>query len=160
MTSVIVPRRRRGDDTAVLVEYEDLEAAARHRARVAEVHRFPLEGDDVAQAHGVAPAPEGELPRRDGLLVAACSPGLDRVVPVRFEGGGLEAQVVGGLPDILRRVEYMLAALGPQLLDCLAAQLGVRFETERDVAVGQVLGTGTDIGHRFSSCRCSSRSSG
>src|SRR6266571_6038135 len=93
----------------------------------------PVEFDDVAEAVGVVPRPEGEPAWCDEFLVGAGCPHFECVVPAGFEDRGTEAEPSGGLPDLLGWLEDVSAVFGPQGADGLAAQLGVRLIPDRHV---------------------------
>ena len=61
---------------------------------------------------------------------------------------GGEAKPGRRLPDLRGRLEDVRAVLGPQFLDGLAPQRGVRLIPDRNVPPGQVLRIG--VGHGFS----------
>src|SRR5262249_1944231 len=70
------------------------------------------------------------------------------VVPAGFERGGGEAQPGGGFAVFPGRLQDLGAVLGPQLVDGLAAPLGIRLVPDRHVAAGQL--ARVDLGHGFS----------
>jgi predicted transposase YbfD/YdcC len=130
-------------DPAVVVQNKELQADGRHLT-IAGAHHLPVELDDLAQARGVVPGPENELPRSDELLVGTGHPDLQGIMAASLERGG-HAQCRGGLTDLLWWFKDVDAVLGPQLANGLAALLGVRFDPDRHVAVGQLLGVDHNV---------------
>jgi hypothetical protein len=70
------------------------------------------------------------------------------VVPAGFERGGGKAEPGRRLPEFRGWLEDVRTVLGPQVLDGLAPQRGVRLVPDRHVPPGQVLRIG--VGHGFS----------
>jgi DNA-binding PadR family transcriptional regulator len=136
-----------GLDAAVLVQDEDLQAGACHLAAVGRDH-LPVECDHVAEAVRVVPRPERVPPGCDEFVVGAGHPDLEFLVPAGLENKRGKAQPGRGLPHLEGRLEDVGAVLGPQVVDGLAAQLGVRLVPDRHVAADQV--PGVDGSHEFS----------
>jgi len=81
-------------------------------------------------------------------VVRAGHPGLEFLVPAGAEDKGGKAQPGRGPPHLLGWLEDLGAVLGPQVVDGLAAQLGVGLVPDRYVAADQI--PGVDRSHEVS----------
>src|SRR5689334_22358510 len=86
------------------------------------------------------PAPATSPPPAGIFVVRAGHPGLEFLVPAGAQDKGGKAQSGRCLPHLLGWLEDLGTVLGPQLVDGLAAPLGVWLVPDRHVAADQILG--------------------